>query len=297
MKQSLTAISFGEILWDVFPDGKSLGGAPLNLCLRMKSLGASMRMISRLGTDGLAEETRAAIDEFNLNQDLIQEDDELETGKVLVSLNEQGSASYKIKSPVAWDNIKLTQANQEAVAHADLFIFGSLAARNSTTRTTLKELLPQTKFAIFDVNLRAPHYKLEHLVQFMKQAQMIKMNDEELIEIAAHLEIESKVMEDQLEIISKLTNTNIICITCGDAGAVLYKDGSLHTHAGYSTKVVDTVGAGDSFLAGLICQLFLEKSSPDDALAFACALGALVAGQKGANSKITPEIIAEKMAE
>ena len=297
MKESITAISFGEILWDVFPDGKALGGAPLNLCLRLQSLGISMQMISRLGTDGLAEETRSAIDQFELNQDLIQEDDDLETGQVLVTLDDTGSASYKIKSPVAWDTIKLTEANQEAVAHADLFIFGSLAARNEVSRNTLKELLPQSKFAIFDVNLRKPHYKLDHIVQFMKQAQMVKMNDEELTEIVAHLEIKSVVMEDQLAAISKLTNTQLICVTCGEAGAVLYKNGHMYSHSGYSTTVVDTVGAGDSFLAGLISQLFKEENTPENALAFACALGAMVAGKKGANSKISKAEILEKMAE
>lgn len=297
MKDSLTAICYGEILWDVFPDGKALGGAPLNLCLRLQSLGSAVQMISRLGTDGLAEETRSEIDEFGLNQNLIQEDDELETGQVLVKLDSGGSASYQIKDPVAWDNIKLTQANQEAVAHADLFIYGSLAARNATSRNTLKELLQQSKFAVFDVNLRKPHYKLEHIVQFMKQAQMVKMNDDELAEIVKHLNIHSSAMEDQLAAISKITNTNLICVTCGSAGAVLYKSGNMHSHTGYSTEVVDTVGAGDSFLAGLLSQLFKEESTPEEALAFACALGALVAGKKGANAKIKKEEILEKMAE
>ena len=295
MKERLNAVSYGEILWDVFPDGKKLGGAPLNLCLRMKSLGVSMQMISRLGTDGLAEETRSALDAFSLNQNLIQEDDELETGQVLVTLDDAGSASYEIKEPVAWDAISLSQANQEAVAAADLFIFGSLAARCATSRNTLKELLPQSKYAIFDVNLRAPYYKMEHLVYLMKQAQLVKMNDEELVELAAHFNIKSKVMEDQLAILSEKTNTNLICVTCGKDGAVLYKNGKMHTHPGYATTVVDTVGAGDSFLGGLLYQLFKEEREPEYALGFACALGAMVAGKKGANPQITKDEILKKM--
>ncbi|MCC4212935.1 carbohydrate kinase family protein [Leeuwenhoekiella parthenopeia] len=297
MKDSLKAVSYGEILWDVFPDGKKLGGAPLNLCLRLKSLGVSTTMISRLGTDALAEETRAKLDVLDLNQSLIQEDDELETGQVLVTLDDSGSASYEIKEPVAWDAISISNENMKAVSHADLFVFGSLAARCETSRATLKELLPQSKYAVFDVNLRAPHYKMEHLVQFMKQAQMVKMNDEELEILAEHFGIKSGAIEDQLAQLSKETNTSLICVTLGKAGAVLYKDGKLYSHPGYPTTVVDTVGAGDSFLGGLLYQLFKEESEPEYALGFACALGAMVAGKKGANPKITKDEILDKMEE
>ena len=112
MRESLNAICFGEILWDVFPDGKALGGAPLNLCLRMKSLGVTMQMISKLGQDALAEETREVLKTFELDQNLIQEDLKLETGQVEVALDASGSASYTIKKPVAWDAIRLTEKKQ-----------------------------------------------------------------------------------------------------------------------------------------------------------------------------------------
>ncbi|RXG27422.1 carbohydrate kinase family protein [Leeuwenhoekiella marinoflava] len=297
MKDMLSAISYGEILWDVFPDGKALGGAPLNLCLRLKSLGLTVKMISRLGSDPLAEETRTAIEKFDLDQSLIQEDNSLETGQVLVNLDSSGSASYTIKEPVAWDAIASTESNKKAVSQTDLFIFGSLAARSETSRNTLKELLAKAKYAIFDVNLRAPHYKMEHLIQFMKQADMIKMNDEELEEIAQHLDIKSQNISEQIEAISKHTNTSLICVTCGSEGAILYQDGKIHKHSGYKIEVVDTVGAGDSFLAGLIYQLVMVENNAEKSLAFACALGSLVAGKKGANAKISKEKISEKMAE
>ncbi|MEE3146556.1 MAG: carbohydrate kinase [Bacteroidota bacterium] len=297
MKESLNAICFGEILWDVFPDGKALGGAPLNLCLRMKSLGVTMQMISRLGQDALAEETREAIQKFGLDQSLIQADPSLETGKVEVTLDASGSASYNIKKPVAWDAIALTDKNKNAVQQTDLFIFGSLAARSNESSKTLNSLLQLADYAIFDVNLRAPHYEMEMLIEFMKQAQMIKMNDEELEEVIAHLNITSETIQEQLAEISKRTATEIICVTLGAKGAVLYQNGTMVSNSGYSTKVIDTVGAGDSFLAGLIYQLFKVENTPEKALAFACALGALVAGTKGANAPITSEQIEAKMRE
>ncbi|RXG11691.1 fructokinase [Leeuwenhoekiella aestuarii] len=297
MKDMLSAISYGEILWDVFPDGKALGGAPLNLCLRLKSLGLSVKMISRLGSDALAKKTQAAIEKFDLDQSLIQEDDSLETGQVMVSLDSSGSASYTIKEPVAWDAITLTENNLKAVKQSDLFIFGSLAARGETSRNALKELLTEANYSIFDVNLRAPHYKIEHLAQFMKQADMVKMNDEELEEIAQYLDIKTQNVSDQIEAISKHTGTKLICVTCGGDGAILYKNSKFYRHPGYKIKVVDTVGAGDSFLAGLIYQLFMVENKPEESLAFACALGSLVAGKKGANANIPKEKILKKMAE
>ncbi|MEE3244113.1 MAG: carbohydrate kinase, partial [Bacteroidota bacterium] len=281
----------------VFPDGKALGGAPLNLCLRMKSLGVTMQMISRLGQDALAEETREAIQKFGLDQSLIQADPSLETGKVEVTLDASGSASYNIKKPVAWDAIALTDKNKNAVQQTDLFIFGSLAARSNESSKTLNSLLQLADYAIFDVNLRAPHYEMEMLIEFMKQAQMIKMNDEELEEVVAHLNITGKTINEQLAEISKHTATEIICVTLGAKGAVLYQNDTLVSNSGYSTKVKDTVGAGDSFLAGLIYQLFKVENTPEKALAFACALGALVAGTKGANAPITSEQIEAKMRE
>ncbi|MEH6406490.1 MAG: carbohydrate kinase [Leeuwenhoekiella sp.] len=295
MKKQFDIVSFGEILWDIFPDGKALGGAPLNVGLRLLSLEAKLTMISRLGTDALAEETLAALDKYDLPQEFIQEDENLETGQVLVTLDKTGSASYEIKQPVAWDNIELTEANKNRVAEADCFIFGSLAARSESSRNTLKELLAVSKKAVFDVNFRAPHYKMAEIVQLMKQVQFVKMNEEELTEIKKFLDIKSQTMEDCLKEISKQTETPTICVTCGDAGAVLWQNNHLYSHSGYSTKVIDTVGAGDSFLAGLLYKLNEDVNKPEQALAFGCALGALVAGFKGANPEISMETIQKKM--
>ena len=296
MSKSLNVVCFGEILWDLFPDGKALGGAPLNVCLRLLSLKAKVKMVSRLGTDALAEETLAVLDKYDLPQEFIQEDDDLETGQVEVTLDKTGSATYVIKEPVAWDNISLTEANQKCVAEADIFIFGSLAARNESSRNTLKELLDVAKNAVFDVNFRAPHYDLNEVVNLMQLAQFVKMNEEELEEVKSFLRINSATMEDSLKAIAERTNTSSICVTCGSAGAVLWQNDHLYTHPGFSTTVVDTVGAGDSFLAGLIYSLD-KDNDPAQALAFGCALGALVAGKKGANPDISFELIHQKIAE
>lgn len=296
MHKPIKTICFGEILWDKFPDGKALGGAPLNVALRLLSLGAESSIISRLGNDTLAEETRKELDSYGMTQSLIQTDESLKTGIVDVKLDDSGSASYTIKKPVAWDEIALTENNKQQVAASDLFIFGSLACRSATSKETLYELINHAKTTVFDVNLRAPHYDLDQVVELLKMAKVIKMNDDELEEIRTYLEFEMDSLKDGLTFLSQYTNAKTLCVTRGNKGAILLHNDDFYSCDGYSAKVVDTVGAGDSFLAGFLYKLFTEND-PQQALQFGCALGALVAGKKGANARISQEAVLHKIEE
>ncbi|STZ76692.1 carbohydrate kinase family protein [Bergeriella denitrificans] len=276
--------SFGEVLWDDFPDGKVLGGAPLNVAVRMRSLGADAAIISSCGDDEDGRELVRRIEAKNVAADLVQTS-ECPTGLVKVSLDKNGSASYDIVYPCAWDKIRPEAAALQRVAESDAFIFGSLAARDEVSRATLAQLLAQAKFKIFDVNLRSPHYDTARLLDTMKQSDMVKLNDDELFELAAAYGSPYHSVEQNIEFIVKLTGIKILCITLGNHGAALYVDGQIYRHSGFRVKVADTVGAGDSFLGGLSYQL-LAGTEPQQALTFACALGALVAARHGA----TPDI-------
>lgn len=296
MQKPLKTICFGEILWDKFPDGKALGGAPLNVALRLLSLGADSSIISRLGTDELATETREQLKSYDIAQQLVQTDDALKTGIVDVTLDASGSASYTIKKPVAWDEIALTETNKKEVAGSDLFIFGSLACRSKTSRETLFALLDEAQKAVFDVNLRAPHYELEQVLELIKMADVVKMNDDELEQICAFLDFDMNSLRDGLIFLNEYTNAQTLCITRGGEGALLLHNDNFYESQGYAAKVVDTVGAGDSFLAGLLYILYTENN-PQYALEFGCALGSLVAGKKGANARIENEEIKQKISQ
>ncbi|MBT8305068.1 MAG: carbohydrate kinase [Bacteroidia bacterium] len=285
------ATCYGEILWDVFPTHKVIGGAPLNVALRLQSFGIESAIISRIGSDENGDKALDFISDKTLNKDHIQLDSGLETGHVIVTLDKNGSASYEIFNPVAWDNIQLDQNNMNLVTNSDVFIFGSLAAREDTSRQTLFSLLEIANYKVFDVNLRPPHYDFELLYDLMNSADFIKMNDEEIIEICNQLKGDTSDLEGMMKYISLKTNTSAICVTLGSKGALLYHEGSFHRNKGYKAVVEDTVGAGDSFLAGLIGQLIINKKSPQDSLDFACAIGSLVASKKGANSKVSSEEI------
>ena len=283
-------ICFGEVLFDVFPTHKIIGGAPLNVALRLASLGINTQIISRIGNDEIGKELLEFIQANNVSIDLIQIDETYSTGVVQVKLDSKGSATYAINYPVAWDEIECTPEDKNAVKNADVLVFGSLVCRDETSYETLLSLLKVAKNKIFDVNLRAPFYTNDILIQLMNQADFIKFNDDELFKICAMYNFPFDTLEQNIHFIAEKTKTAQICVTKGSQGAVLYHNKKLFYNSGYKVQVTDTVGSGDSFLAGLLYQLFLGNS-PQNAIDFACALGALVAQNEGANPKIGKEEI------
>lgn len=290
-KNSFNAVCFGEVLWDIFPTHKKIGGAPLNVGLRMSSLGAISTIISRVGVDKHGADIISFLNDHNVSSDLILVEEEYKTGVVNVMINEKGNASYDIMYPSSWDKITLTNEMIEKVSESDVFIFGSLICRDEISRLTLCSLLEKAKYKVFDVNLRTPYYTIEVVNELMLKADFIKLNDEELWEISRKLESPYNSFEQNIKFIAEKTNTKQICVTKGAFGAVLYYNDKFYYNSGYFITVVDTVGAGDSFLATLIVRL-LRGKSPQKSLNYACAVGALVAGQEGANPKISEKEIA-----
>ncbi len=281
---------FGEVLWDVFPAHKKIGGAPLNVALRLQSLDNEVAIISSIGNDESGKTLLDYIIQNGLDVSCLEVSDKFKTGKVKVILNDKRSASYDIKYPRAWDNIKITQESINLVKKSDGFVFGSLAARDEFSRKTLYGLIEHAKFKIFDLNLRPPYYNKEVLNYLMNRADFMKFNDDELYEVCKEEGSKYLSLEQNIRYISKKTNTNHICVTKGRHGAVLMYDGKFYYNSGYLVKVIDTVGSGDSFLASLISKL-LKNKNPQEAIDFACAVGALVATSEGANPKITKEQI------
>ena len=275
-------ICFGEILWDMLPTGKKLGGAPLNVALRIQSFGHHVKTISSIGNDKAGEEILLAMKEYTADRSLLQISNQYSTSEVLVTLDKSGSASYEIKMPCAWDDIKLMNKDMAEVKSSDAFIFGSLAARKETSRETLFALIDCANFNVFDVNLRPPHYSLPVLLQMMEKAHFIKFNDDEIVKISSDFGCNETSLEARIQFIAKKTNTSNICVTMGEKGAVLFTHNQFVYNEGYKIQVADTVGAGDSFLATLITRL-LEGVDPQQAIDFASAVGAIVASKSGAN--------------
>ncbi|MGB0788575.1 MAG: carbohydrate kinase family protein [Marinirhabdus sp.] len=277
---------FGEILWDIFPDKKRLGGAPLNVALRLNSLGAGAVMLSAVGNDPLGGEALTEIRRHGLETATIVTVKNLPTGTVTVTLKD-GDPSYTIGENVAWDSIALNPAAQNKMGTCNALIFGSLALRGAHNKHTLNKILQTVTHRILDLNLRKPFYSGALILQLLNTANLVKMNGEELGYVCSLLGISTLGTKQRLKQVSIKTATPTICVTFGSKGAALYAEGNYYRRPSFPIEVEDTVGAGDAFLAGLVFEL-LPSGDPEKALALGCALGALVASKKGANCTIAP---------
>ncbi|MDB5132126.1 MAG: hypothetical protein JWR02_1875 [Mucilaginibacter sp.] len=277
-------LCFGEILWDTFGIEKVAGGAPMNVARHLVQQGADVSFASRVGNDesgkGLIEFLKAS----GLYSELIQTDDELPTCEVTVKLDKQGSATYIIPRPCSWDNIQTEPALTEAAEKAAAIVFGSLACRENTTRDILLNLLNETAaLKIFDVNLRPPHYILADIETLAARADVVKMNEEEVILLIGEPGdgLRERIIEFQ-----KKYHARTICVTRGENGAIVWHEHEFYEHPGFKVNVVDTVGAGDAFLATFIAGLLNGADMPD-LLKKACAVGAFVTTKRGANPVYT----------
>lgn len=284
--EKIKAVAFGEILWDVFENEKKIGGAPLNVAFRMKSLGCEVAMISSVGQDKDGDVILREVEGLGVKTEAILKSETYPTGLVNVILDKNGSATYEIQYPSAWDKIVLDDSAKALVKDADVLIYGSLVCRDEVSRKSLAILLKNEVYKVFDVNLRKPHYSYDVLEELMIPANFIKFNDEEIQEIAAVWQSPFVTLEENIQFIASRTNTSSICVTRGKDGALLFWEGKLYENDGYAVQVADTVGAGDSFLAALIASLLTGKQ-PQVAIDFACAVGALVASSSGANPEIS----------
>lgn len=275
-----TILCFGEVLWDAFGDEKVAGGATMNVAFHLAQQGAQPAFASRVGTDASGKALLNFLKDNRLYSDLIQTSDKLPTCEVTVQLDKDQQATYIIPQPVSWDNIKPKPELIKCAKGATAIVFGSLVCREAKSRDTLLNLLDETKaLKIFDVNLRAPHYTLSTIQNLAARADVVKMNEEE-----ANLLISSKKgdLKDKINEFRSKYHAQTICVTRGDNGAIVWHDHEFYEHPGYTVNVVDTVGAGDSFLATFIVGL-LNKLPMQQVLERACAVGAFVASKRGAN--------------
>lgn len=293
-KYAVSAVSFGEVLFDLFPTHKKIGGAPLNVALRMKSLGVNSRIISKIGLDDEGQEIIEYLQSKEIDVSYIQKSNEYRTGVVHVMINEKGNASYDIAYPSAWDKIEQDEVVLSLVSNSDVFVFGSLICRDEVSRKSLFTIINHANYSVFDVNLRQPYYVKENLIELMMVSDFIKLNDEELLELSQMLDSPFNSFEQNIRFIASKTRTSQICVTKGAFGAVLFYNDKFYYNSGYFIKVADTVGAGDSFLASLVTRL-LRGDSPQKSLNFACAMGALVASKEGANPEISEKEIKKFM--
>jgi len=272
---------YGEVLWDIFPDGARAGGAPFNVAYNLRRMGVNSRAISRIGNDDLGRQLHDKLTGWGFPKADLQIDPTQPTGTVRATFDEHGEAQYDIVEPVAWDFIENTPGLFDEVNNAAAFVFGSLIARSAVSRNTLFELLEASNLKIFDVNLREPYCDFAVINQLLHKADIVKMNKAEMRRVLEFMGTEYTTEHDAVRYIQDYFSVNEILISKGSKGALYYDGHQDYFAPAVPVTVKDTVGSGDSFLAGFISKR-IQGASPEDIMLRATALGAFVTSQEGA---------------
>ena len=293
MNQKRYVVGLGEVLWDVLPEGKKLGGAPANFAYHAgQFLGMDNTIaVSALGNDKLADETVDALKEHGLN-DLLPRVP-YPTGTVQVQLDEQGIPTYDIKENVAWDNIPFDEDIAQIARNCRAVCFGSLAQRNVVSRETIQKFLDATPadcLKIFDINLRQQFYTQEILRESFQRCNILKINDEELVLIGRMFGYPGLDIENKCWLILGKYNLDMLVLTCGTNGSYVFTPGQMSFQETPKVKVADTVGAGDSFTGSFVGSILNGKSVPE-AHRTAVQVSAFVCTQNGAMPTLPQELI------
>lgn len=289
--KKLDVVCIGEILWDSMPLGLFLGGAPFNVAYHMNKLGANVHFVSCVGDDDLGHEAikRTAI--HGMSTDLIQVNYKYKTGFVDVDLGAKGIPFYDIKKPAAWDFITQTNELYEAMENADVIVFGTLAQRMETSRKTINSLKKCSALKVLDLNLRVPFDDNVIVQSSLEMADFLKVNIDELDQLKNWFNLPSENEEAVSELARKFEFKGVT-ITLGGDGAVFFDGSKWVENEGEQITAVDTVGAGDAFLAALITG-YMKKLPSAECLKLANKLGAFVATCYGG----TPDYVIQNFTE
>jgi len=288
---SSTVVSFGEALWDLLPTGPLLGGAPLNFAYRVNSLGHPSIIVSRIGNDDFGRKAREQIVALGMDDTCLQWDSTHPTGTVEIYFDKDKNPDYTIIENVAYDHIEYSDDLAYIVERADCLCFGTLAQRNTMSRRTLHQLLLKFagRFKLLDINLRKHCYSDETLEISLEQANVLKLNADELAVLAELFGLQGNSTPDQAEHLLKRAGLEYCVVTLGHRGAfALSIEGEKIYSPGYQVKLVDPCGSGDGFTAGFI-HCLLEDKPLAEACRLGNALGAMVAQQEGATQPIAYE--------
>ncbi|MBT8381176.1 MAG: hypothetical protein KJO12_10115 [Ignavibacteria bacterium] len=253
---SVTAI--GEILFDVYPNSKELGGAPINFLFHIYKLTGRGKIVSRVGHDVLGEKVRRFLSGNGIATNYIQDDHEHPTGITNVTLDEQKVPSFNIDLDRAYDFIEISPELQTLLdKETDCLYYGSLAQRNNVSRNTIQSLFGKNIKYFCDLNIRQNFYSEDIITSSIQSADVLKVNIDEL-KLLSDLLIGNKfdIMQTSFELMQKF-NIDLLAVTKGAAGSTLIRDGKTDHHQLEVKKVTDTLGAGDAF-ASILCIGFLK---------------------------------------
>jgi len=287
-----TIIGLGEVLWDIFEDGKALGGAPCNFAYHVRALGHEGVPLTRVGTDELGREIVELLEQSGLPTDRVQRDRCHPTGRVTVKLHGQGSPQFTIIEDVAWDYMEADRTWLETARGAHAVCFGTLAQRSPSSRKAIRAVLTAAAGAgaciVCDLNFRQHFYDVDVVRDSLARSQIVKLNEEEVAALCPLLgEMEGE--EEMAHTLIGEFDARLVCVTRGERGCTLYAAGEVVSAPVPPVKVVDTVGSGDAFTAGMVIKHL--EGRPLAAIAEAAnLLGSFVAGKRGAMPRLDASV-------
>lgn len=286
-------VGLGEILWDLLPQGKQLGGAPANFAYMSNLLGHSGIVASSVGADALGGEVREKLAELKFDASYVQLDEVHPTGTVAVHLDAHGQPTYEIAQNVAWDFLEWTRKWKRLAREANVICFGSLAQRSDSSRATIRAFLAASRaeaIRIFDVNLRQHFFSADVLAKSLRLANVAKLNDLELPVVMRNLELEYDGEKASAGLLRRTFDLRLVCVTRGSKGSLLVSENEMDEHLGFAVRVTDLVGAGDAFTAALAHHL-MRGSSLHVANEASNRMGAWVASKAGATPMPDADVI------
>ena len=290
-----TLVGLGELIWDLLPGGRSLGGAPSNFAHHARLLGDRAVVASRVGDDELGREALSRLGRAGVAADYVQLDPEHPTGTVAVEIDGRGEARFTVNPNSAWDYIELSPGWAGLAREADAVCFGTLGQRHPRARATILHFLSLTRpraLRLFDVNLRHSFFTAEMLAASLRSASVVKFNRDELSAAAAMLGLRAAGEEELSLRFIESYGLDLVAVTRGAKGSLLVAEGRAVEHKGYDVRVVDTIGCGDAFAAGLAHSLL--RGLPLEAAGEAAnRMGAWVATRAGATPEAAPGAVEE----
>ncbi len=279
-------VGLGEVLWDMLPEGRKIGGAPVNFAYHAGQFGIDTMAVSAIGNDKLGEDTIAEMNGKHLNH--IFPSVPYPTGSVQVSLDEKGVPAYDIKENVAWDNIPFTNEIESVARSCQAVCFGSLAQRNTVSRSTIRKFIESTPdgcIRIFDINLRQNFYTSNVIHDSLELCNILKINDEEIMLVSRMFNYDSSNIENVCRTIMEDFSLEMVILTCGTKGSYIFTKDDVSFMPTPKVNVADTVGAGDSF-TGSFCAAILRGLPVAEAHKKAVEVSAYVCTQNGAMPEI-----------
>lgn len=285
-------IGIGEVLWDLLPSGPRMGGAPANFSCHARALGADSMVVSCIGDDDAGHRLLGNLRDLGLPVAGVLVDPSHPTGSVAVNVLEDGQPTFVIAPDVAWDHLSSNPDLEALFSRADAVCFGSLAQRSPASAETIRGLVsrvPLDSFRVFDVNLRQDYFSAEIVESSLELANVLKINDAELPQVAEMLGIRGSVHECMGKLVSRF-DLRLVALTRGAEGSILFDGSEWCEHPGISVEVSDTIGAGDSFTA--VVTLGLLNSWPIDRISEAANLVAThVCSQTGAVPELPESLL------